>query len=183
MTKWWEDDSRWSESQYKGFFGRLDKVNQPEILEVLTRRAVVEALAVRQGLGHEALIGQWQAGGRDEMLAALQMEISISTDGVPQLKGDVQGVVSALQTPMENQSSDGEVPSLSEAGELLRSWNENWKQISLDDSSLKFAVCYDLCLYSFQQESNVANLDHQTYSAAYRPLHAGQQDGQRQDRF
>ncbi|KAK1767774.1 ribosomal subunit 39S-domain-containing protein [Phialemonium atrogriseum] len=142
VSNWWEDERNWPASKNYVGFGRSDKVVDPAALEVLTRRAVVEALAVRKGAGDEALSASWQAGGHDQLVAALGVGVEVSVDGSAELTGDFMGVVEGLTARAEEQDVGGADWSLApeEAREFLKSWDRSWKQISLQDLRLKFAV-------------------------------------------
>lgn len=143
VSNWWEDERNWPASKNYVGFGRSDKVVDPAALEVLTRRAVIEALAVRKGAGDEALSASWQAGGHDQLVAALGVGVEVSVDGSAELTGDFMGVVEGLTARAEEQDVGGADWSLApeEAREFLKSWDRSWKQISLEDLRLKFAVC------------------------------------------
>lgn len=145
VADWWEDDKHWSPAlEYVGF-GRRDKITDPAVLEALTRRAVVEALAMREMEGEAALGGSWQEGGRESLLKALEVEIVVGEDGAVALKGDVAAVVEGLKTQSgapesEQQSQAGFVLPAEQAIEFRKSWDKGWKSISLEDPRLKFAV-------------------------------------------
>lgn len=117
---------------------------RPEVVRVQVRRAVVEALAVRQQLRGEersaVLAGRWRVGGRAEMEMAMKAVVEVGQDGEGLVArddaGTVEGIVSGLRA-----ASDGE-----EAEEVLMQdgdeakWDDGWERISLSDPWLKFAV-------------------------------------------
>lgn len=155
VAHWWEDDKHWSASlQYVGF-GRSHKITDPAVLEVLTRRAVVEALAVRQLDGEQALGAAWQEGGREALLRCLEANIEVDEKGTAALKGDVAAIVESLKTPLlteevdarspdpeaeQQQFQEESVPPAQEANEFCKSWDKSWKSISLEEPRFKFAV-------------------------------------------
>lgn len=162
VADWWEGDKHWSPSlEYVGF-RRCDKVTEPAILEALMRRAVVEALAVREVEGEEALAGSWRDGGRESLLKALGVEIVVAEDGAVALKGDVAAVVVGLKTQpqaeeSEQQSQGDFVLPVEQAVEFRRSWDKSWKSISLENPRLMFAVGHhhSLPLLSYDVPSNL----------------------------
>jgi hypothetical protein len=159
VADWWEDDRHWSTSlQYAGF-GRRENITDAAVLEALARRAVVEALAVREIEGEQALGASWRQGGREALVRSLEVKIEVDQNGAAVLEGDVRGVVGDLKTqpqsshaeapetqsPAEDleqhQSQDDFVLPCQEANEYRKSWDRSWKAISLEDLRLKFAVC------------------------------------------
>jgi len=147
VADWWEDDNHWSPSlEYVGF-GRRDKITDHAVLEALTRRAVVEALAVREVEGEAALGGTWQEGGREALLRALEVNLVVGEDGFVALDGKVTSIVEDLKSRPEAADSEQQqgqedfVLPAQQATEFRKSWDKSWKTISLEDPRLKFAVC------------------------------------------
>lgn len=146
LENWWEDESHWSPSSDFVGFGPKEKVRDASLLEVLARRAVVEALAWREA-GSESLAALWERGGREELLRALALGVEVAENGAATLKGDTSKVVEDLRwRPVEEEASDasqatapGEF-SAEEAREYLQSWDKSWKNVSLQDPRLKFAI-------------------------------------------
>lgn len=145
VADWWEDDKHWSPSlEYVGF-GPREKITDPAVLEVLTRRAVVEALAVREVEGDEALGASWQAGGQEALLKALSIKPVVGENGAVKLDGDITSVVEDLKSQpvaegLEQQSQEDFALPAEQAIEFRKSWDKSWKTISLDDPRLKFTV-------------------------------------------
>lgn len=145
VADWWEDDKHWSPSlEYVGF-GPREKITDPAVLEVLTRRAVVEALAVREVEGEEALGASWQAGGQEALSKALSIQPVVGENGAVRLDGDITTVVEDLKSQpvaedLEQQSQEDFALPAEQAVEFRKSWDKSWKTISLDDPRLKFAV-------------------------------------------
>ena len=146
LKGYWEGDSRWDASFVPVGFGPRDKIADPALLEVLTRRAVIEALAVRDsgsGLAtNPGLSGLWSRGNVDDASAALGIQITVADDGSATLAGDVDRVVSGLSGHSDAEAaSAGEASmNVAEAKELISTWDHSWKGISLADNGLKFAV-------------------------------------------
>jgi hypothetical protein len=145
VVNWWEDDKHWSSSlEYVGF-GPREKITDPAVLEALTRRAVVEALAVREVEGEEALGASWQEGGREALFRALEVNLVVGENGAVGLDGDITAIVEGLKTQsaaeeLEQQSQEDSVLPSQQAIEFRKSWDKSWKTISLEDPRFKFAV-------------------------------------------
>lgn len=150
LQGWWTAE-RWGESKRFVGFGPRERVSEPAVLEVLARRALVEALAVRSGAeSQQEGTGLWERGGRAELDAALGLGVEVATDGKASLKGDASAVVQGLRWDADAGAATPAEPLVleqPEAVELLKSWDDSWKQASLDDPVLKFAVCSFLPLY------------------------------------
>lgn len=143
LDNWWEDGKNWPASMDYAGFGRTEKITDPAVLEVLVRRAVVEALAVSKGAGEDALRASWPVGGSSQQTAALEVGIEVSEDGAAELTGDATTLVEGLTTTAEGEQSldSGDLDiSPEQAREFLKSWDRSWKQISLEDPRLRFAV-------------------------------------------
>ncbi|KAL1858286.1 hypothetical protein VTK73DRAFT_7861 [Phialemonium thermophilum] len=141
LENWWENDENWGRSKDFVGFGRTEPIVDPTVLEVLARRAVVEALAVRQVAGDQLLVASWQPSrSRHQLLAALAIGVEVLPDGRAELKGNVAPLVEALTSEAEPTDVEDWVPAADEALEFVKSWDRSWKEISLDDPRLKFAV-------------------------------------------
>lgn len=133
LKTWWEQPGHWGEeSAFKGF-GSVDKVHNRQVLEVYLRRAVVEALALREGgLLDEWAAKKWPVGELEDVLA-VQLKV---VDGKPTLSGDVEALTGQLIGEVED--VEGKI-LVEEAKEIVKAWDAEWKDIVLDDH-LKFAV-------------------------------------------
>lgn len=144
VAEWWEKDEHWSPSLTYVGFGRREQITDAAVLEALTRRAVVETLAVRQVEGEQAMAGTWITGGRQAMLKALEVDVVVGENGAVSLKGDVQAVVQSLKPSAEQEAFEeayNDVLPSEEAHELRQSWDNSWKTISIEEPRFKFAVC------------------------------------------
>lgn len=157
---WFERDEHWGSSarRYAGF-APTHRVADPALLELNVRRAVAEALAVAAasaasgGAGSDKaplLTGLWERGEREDAERALGLRLEVRGDGaVGVVAADAEGVVGALRwdpdAPGSSAAAAGEEVgrqqfSPDEAREIVRTWDEGWKKISLHDAQLKFAV-------------------------------------------
>ena len=151
VEDWWENDRNWGALKKFHGFRRSEKITERAVLEVLARRAVIEALAVRKDAGEGVLTACWRVGGRDQLTAALGVGLEVSAEGQAELRGDSKGLADSLAPTTENETASDEELSLSaeEARELLGSFDPSWKQISIRDPALKFAVCFIFCSFPF----------------------------------
>ncbi|VUC28579.1 unnamed protein product [Clonostachys rosea] len=140
LDKWWDQPENWGkESEFRGF-GKAEKEVERTIIEVQTRRAVVEVLSLQQeNKLAEQLVKKWPEGSREALEQALAVEI-VGEDGKFSLKGDVSSVVSHLT---QHAGSLGEESSpritLEEAAGIQEKWDPKWKEIALNDET-KFAI-------------------------------------------
>lgn len=154
---WFERDEHWGASKRYAGFAPTRRVADPALLELSVRRAVAEALAVAAaaatGAGADKaplLTGLWERGGREDAERALGLRLEVREDGaVGVVAADAEGVVRALRWDPEASGSSVAAPgeevgkqqfSPDEAREIVQSWDEGWKKISLHDAQLKFAV-------------------------------------------
>lgn len=144
IDNWWEEGAHWDRAlEFRGF-GPAQRVLDAAALEVLARQAVLEALAVRESSSSNSRISltqAWSRGGADARREALSLEVDVAEDGsVRGLRGDVAGVAAGLEVVKGVAAEEEAVLEADEARELVGSWDGAWKQISLDDAALKFAV-------------------------------------------
>lgn len=154
---WFERDEHWGASKRYAGFAPTRRVADPALLELSVRRAVAEALAVAAAAATAAvsdkaplLTGLWERGGREDAERALGLRLEVREDGaVGVVAADAEGVVRALRWDPEASESSVAAPgeevgkqqfSPDEAREIVQSWDEGWKKISLHDAQLKFAV-------------------------------------------
>lgn len=142
LDDWWEDNQNWPASKNYVGFGPVEKIVDPAVLEILTRRAVVEALAFQKGAGEHASAAPWQVGGREQLVSTLRVGIEVSVNGAAKLTEDVTDLVVGLTSKTEGQSvGDADLAiEPEEAREFTKAWDPSWKETSLDDPRLKFAV-------------------------------------------
>ncbi len=91
----WEQPNAWPITKSYFGFKPYDKVTDRSVLTVITRRALVEALAVRQVAGREALADGWRLGGTSDsagsgLAATLEVKIQVAEDGSAQLTGPLR---------------------------------------------------------------------------------------------
>lgn len=145
-----EDKNHWAPSKrWVGFAPQFDKETPRAILELCTFRAVLEASAVAalEKSGKEAgpktaLASTWRHGGREGLDRVLQMSWKVDENGAVQISAGSQSVARELLDGAKDQAvAPSEVIAAQEAEEILKSsWSKIWKDISLEDFKLRFAV-------------------------------------------
>jgi hypothetical protein len=140
QANWWEDPEHWSASKEYVGFGPQEKVTDPAVLEVLTRRAVVEALIYTRYAEKGCKNPLREIGGREEMERALKVEVDVAEDGTATLKKSFKPVWADLNRPTPEGKPVAPEISPADAQQLAKSWDPKWKTISLRDPVTKFAV-------------------------------------------
>jgi hypothetical protein len=171
LEGWWDRPGHWGpESVYTGFAPTTGKATNPAVLEVSVKQAVIEAVSVQQKGKHDMLVEAWAEGDRAALDRALSAVVSFAADGAVTIEHD-KALVGALkprpgsekaitkarraaiaaaaagETPAEDTSAFQLTPD--EAAELLKAGDKSWKNISLADPSLKFAVSFPLHISHF----------------------------------
>ncbi|PKS10965.1 hypothetical protein jhhlp_002724 [Lomentospora prolificans] len=164
LEDWWDQEGHWGAVDELKVFSvprnEGAKVTDPNVLEVLLRQAVVEALVVQGKRGEEMLRGRWAGLEKENTLKAAGVELQVSESGDITLTGDLGAILSGLETSaQESEAAAVEAPpaeaaeqeaveepvqeevlTAEEAREISRSWDRSWKQIPLTNPTLKFAV-------------------------------------------
>lgn len=147
LQDWFSKDEHWGASKRFVGFAPTNKVTDPALLELHTRRAVLEAVAVTQAGDRQLLVRSWGAGGsKEDAIRTLGLGVEIEEEGAVKLVGDVKGVVEGLKNT-EGVSPTSETIEPAEAKEIVQVCDQNWKEISLQDVQLKFAVCLVFVLF------------------------------------
>jgi len=143
LSNWWEDPEHWGNSKNYVGFGPTEKVTDSVLLEFVVRRAVVEALALKNHAGsnkkvRDALLRSITGPAKLSELAGA--EIVADADGNATLKDSEQ-----VWTLWRNGKKDGEFTegvgaTVEEASALVESWGKEWKKIQLRDPVVKFFV-------------------------------------------
>lgn len=142
LKGWFAKDDHWGPSKSFAGFARETKATDSAQLEVCVRRAVMEALAVRSAGVEGLLVESWRAdGGWDR---ALGLGVKVDAEGKATLEGDAVGVVEGLAG---DEGAREDMMPAEQAREIVQTMNRDWKQVSLKDARLKFAVSHAL----FQQ--------------------------------
>ncbi|KAI0969449.1 ribosomal subunit 39S-domain-containing protein [Xylaria arbuscula] len=148
LAEWWNRPENWASSgDFAGFRPR-EKVVEPHLIEAAVRRAVVEALALREVGRDGDLVGVWPvAVSKADLQALLACEVKSSADGGVVLGGgNADAVAESLRWKDEEGDGAGDRVAFAdaltaeEASALSQSWDPSWKGISLGDARIRFAV-------------------------------------------
>jgi len=162
---WWDREGHWGPESVYVPYAPVARVENPDALEVLLRQAVLEALAVRQlpEGAEEKLLEQWAMPSNGALHRALKLTLTVGEDGSASVEGQTDKVLQELFKYSAKQAkraavarAAGNPDSLTEptlfiseesARTFVESFNDSWKEISLADPRLKFAVCFPLLLH------------------------------------
>lgn len=137
LKGWFAEDDHWGPSKNFVGFANEAKVTDPAQMEICVRRAVLEALAVRSAGVEGLLVESWRADGGWER--ALGLGVKVDAEGKATVQGDARSVVEGLAG---DQGAREEMMPAEQAREILQMTNKDWKQVSLNDARLKFAVSH-----------------------------------------
>lgn len=138
IKTWWDQPGHWGEeSEYHGF-GSADRVQEKSVLEVYLRQALVEALSLQEaGLLEQWAVKKWATIERSALDETLAIGLDVQ-GGKPTLKGDLSAVTGRITVEGEQSEQAAQV-SVEEANEIVKSWDDSWKSVTLNDH-LKFAI-------------------------------------------
>ncbi|KAK3375867.1 hypothetical protein B0T24DRAFT_526613 [Lasiosphaeria ovina] len=150
LEGWWDNPAHWGPSKNYVGFGLQEKVMDSALLQVLARKALVEAIALKDKF--ESKIKNYRRVDptpaefrKAELIRISSKEILVAEDGSPTLaQHDVYKALKALSHRLP--VAEGEVlpkpvgPAMTpeEAKELLESWDRNWKAASIENPVLRF---------------------------------------------
>ena len=149
VQDWWDRPGHWGTESKFTSFAPTELVHDKDVLEVLTRQAVLEILALRAAGQEEAMTALLAPNSRQALDRALSLTIDVREDGGVALEGDFDSVCREVQRipavqdgadTAEEVTPQHAVLSPDEARQLSAAWDANWKAISLEDARLKFAV-------------------------------------------
>jgi len=177
LAGWWDEPTHWGiEGGVSSFvhsatsrFGPAERVTDPAVLEVLTKRAIVEAMVVAKfaGAGKRKYIDRMFAhsDALHRLDKIVQAEVVVGKNGEATLQnnGDWSKVYGVLKSAIKDartqqdgqEAGEGEVVEAKEAEvqaieeltpevakSLAESWNKGWKKAELRDPVVKFFVSY-----------------------------------------
>ncbi|KAK4225737.1 hypothetical protein QBC38DRAFT_420650 [Podospora fimiseda] len=143
LQNWWEDPDHWGSSKKYVGFGPTEKVTDPALLQWVARRAVVEALVLKEHVGPKAKKlrhALLRASGVPKELSQLvNAEIVAGPDGGAALK-DSESAYTIYKRSLNKKHGavQGLGATAEEASPLVASWGKEWKKIELRDPVVKF---------------------------------------------
>lgn len=148
LGNWWNQPQNWNSGGNFSGFRPKTKITDPALIEASVRRAVIEALALKEVGREEDLVGVWPTRtSKADIQNLLSLDVqSHGNDGVVSLGGDATAVAEGLRWKDEEPVSDhgnSDMDALTpeEAADLNKSWDPSWKSISIADARIRFAVC------------------------------------------
>ncbi|KAK3381912.1 ribosomal subunit 39S-domain-containing protein [Podospora didyma] len=159
LEGWWDNPQHWGPSKKYVGYGPREKITEPEMLEVLTRRALTEAIAAsffsqqEKRPGHRSgklpALSTIEPLKGDTIKTTDKTKLELKADGTPRLAtvGDYFRILQVLRRPPpRDEATSLPVPptpgiTIWKARALLKKWqNSDWKSASLADPALKFHV-------------------------------------------
>lgn len=141
MEGWWERNGRWGKESQLPSLARKKVIKNKDICEVFARVAITEALIVAR-VDPASAAGKWNPLTAKDMRRAFAFGIKVSEDGTGVILGgerNQQSVPMKLHKPQEVVEPKVNV-SPEEAKKLVKSWDSEWKKVSLRDAVVNFAV-------------------------------------------
>ncbi|KAI1735689.1 ribosomal subunit 39S-domain-containing protein [Xylaria scruposa] len=149
LADWWYRPDNWDVTGDFTSFRPREKVLDPVLIDAAVRRAVVEALALREVGRDDDLVAVWPTAiPKRDLQGLLTRDVKGTEDGMVTLGGDPSAVAEGLRWKDEEYATAGndEHVSLAEAltsdevSALAQTWDPSWKTISLTDPHIRFAV-------------------------------------------
>ncbi|TRX89212.1 hypothetical protein FHL15_009910 [Xylaria flabelliformis] len=145
LADWWYRPDNWDVTGDFISFRPREKVVDPVLIEAAVRRAVVEALALREVGSDDELVAVWpMAMSKSDLLGLLNWDVKGTEDGRVTLGGDPSAVAEGLRWKDEDTSAGSddlaETLTSEEVSALAETWHPSWKTISLTDPRIRFAV-------------------------------------------
>lgn len=138
LQNWFNKGNFGPSKKYKGF-APPSKINSPQLLELCTGRAVMEATAAAR-LNPTLLQGTWLDNGWEDLIPVMKLGCKLNADGgLAFKKGVAAQLVKTLSPQPDQKSKDKKMPATA-AQEILNSLPNPWKQIPLEDAKIRFAV-------------------------------------------
>ncbi|KAF4892412.1 hypothetical protein CGCF415_v013007 [Colletotrichum fructicola] len=140
MEGWWERNGRWGKESQLPPLARKKVIKNKDICEVFARVAITEALIVAR-VDPASAAGKWNPLTAKDMRRAFAFGIKVSEDGTGVILGgerNQQSVPMKLHKPQEVAEPKVNV-SPEEAKKMVKSWDSEWKKVSLRDAVVNFA--------------------------------------------
>lgn len=139
--------NHWGASKDFVGFAPSQKVTKPALLELTTMRAVLEAAALavfaERKQKPSLLADAWADSGRNGVNRVLGLEFKVDEEGQVELGEGILDVAKTLKMDAKAEAEavvNEDKVTAQEADEMLRTRDQSWKKISLQNPKLKFAV-------------------------------------------
>ncbi|KAI1750681.1 ribosomal subunit 39S-domain-containing protein [Xylaria castorea] len=149
LDDWWYSPDNWDVTGDFTSFRPREKVADPVLIEAAVRRAVVEALALREVGREDDLVAVWSTTvTKRDLQGLLTRDVKSTEDGAVTLGGDPSAVAEGLRwrddegipTGSAEHAPLAESLTSEEVSVLAQTWDPSWKTISLTDPRIRFAV-------------------------------------------
>ncbi|KAI0392143.1 ribosomal subunit 39S-domain-containing protein [Xylariaceae sp. FL0594] len=143
LSHWWDKPEHWDAAGDFASFRPKQKVTDPALIDVAVRRAVIEALALREVGREDDLVEVWSTAlSKADTQALLAREVKVSANGAATL-GAVEAAAVAEQLRWKDvveTAAEEETLSAEEAGALVETWDKSWRSVSIADPRIRFAI-------------------------------------------
>ncbi|KAL5606513.1 uncharacterized protein BROUX77_003706 [Berkeleyomyces rouxiae] len=139
LETWWDQEGHWGPENHVAVFAAPRSQVSDELMTVLVRQAVVEALVYRAKGELGGLAKSWARVSKETARKASQITIEAREDGAVALTGEISDVFAALNSK-DAVTAEEENFSQEEAAQMAQSFDSTWQTVSLEDASLKFAI-------------------------------------------
>ncbi|TLD33633.1 hypothetical protein PspLS_00074 [Pyricularia sp. CBS 133598] len=154
LEGWWEADEHWNGTKpaFTPFFAGSHKIWDPKLLEGIARRAVAEALVVREAVEQGVEVPRtWAVGDKDAAVRAMTLKVEVDGEREPKACSEVEAkavLEDILRTeevaaPLTEQVEGSELVAgmnAAETAQVLENVGNQWKKIALTDLKFKFMV-------------------------------------------
>jgi hypothetical protein len=153
LRGWWSRKDNWDASGDFVSFKARKKITDSSVLTTVVRRAVIEALVLQSSGRQDDLVGFLPVGGQPALDRVLSLGLNIESgratitgpsghEGLAGVEEDLRWKDEIAEGIKVDKSGNQIMPTPKPAmaQDQIASWGEEWKQISLVDAKLRFAV-------------------------------------------
>ncbi|TLS21402.1 uncharacterized protein PpBr36_10167 [Pyricularia pennisetigena] len=154
LEGWWEVEENWNGTKpaFTPFFAGSHKIWDPKLLEGIARRAVAEALVVREAVEQGVEVPKtWALGGKDAAVRAMTLKIEVDGEREAKVCSEAEAKMvlediigrDDVAAPLNEQVEGSEQATgmdSAETAQVLETVGKQWKEIALTDLKFKFMV-------------------------------------------
>ncbi|KAH9427355.1 hypothetical protein MCOR27_009127 [Pyricularia oryzae] len=154
LEGWWEVEEHWNGTKpaFTPFFAGSHKIWDPKLLEGIARRAVAEALVVREAVEQGFEVPRtWAVGDKDAAVRAMTLKIEVDDEREPKVRSNVEAKAvlediartEEVAPPLTQQVEGSDLVAgmnAAETARVLEIAGRQWKDIALTDLKFKFMV-------------------------------------------